>query len=279
MSKQIKRLEFNATSKAEVQQYFQTRAKQLLSDGFIWSKQLKDEHGGYSTTYIKDGVVYGSYYCLDSFRGKGISEPIFRSLEPIITTENCHIANYLAHKGIKHHIAGDFLETKEYQLISEFYGNQKAKRSQCFLMNHIDESLFLLNYFHASENAKKAFCIHPMLQADDDLKNNWNNLKDTLSNEVLGLALEYRNIANAYLSGRYIESVDEIKLSPLTEVNNMLKADKVQNYKDFIIYHQITHLKNKELDQYFRNWLSRLNITINEFDYLFQWLRSIEIEV
>ena len=41
------------------------------------------------------------------------------------------------------------------------------------------------------------------------------------------LAMEYRNIANACLSHRDISSASEIALSPLEEVNHMLRADKI----------------------------------------------------
>lgn len=87
-------------------------------------------------------------------------------------------------------------------------------------------------------------------------------------------ALEYRNIANQYLSHRVISSIDEINLSPIQIVNDMLKADKIQNYKDFILYHIDTHPRSKELDQYFKNWLKKLEITNEEFQKWFQILQQ-----
>jgi len=44
--------------------------------------------------------------------------------------------------------------------------------------------------------------------------------------------MEYRSVANDYLSTRIISDVQEIRLSPLPDVQDMLIADKVQNYKD-----------------------------------------------
>ena len=83
--------------------------------------------------------------------------------------------------------------------------------------------------------------------------------------EVLIAVMEYRSVANEYLSQREIKSIDEIRLSPLKDVNDMLIADKVQNYKDFEIYHKSTHARSKELDQYFKNWLRKLNINPDQY--------------
>ena len=41
----------------------------------------------------------------------------------------------------------------------------------------------------------------------------------------------------------------------------MLIADKIQNKKDFELYHKGSHPRSMELDHYFNNWLKRLNIS------------------
>lgn len=160
----------------------------------------------------------------------------------------------------------------EYKLIHDFYGNRTAKRSGVRLMNHIDEGLYILDKIRATDAARMAFCLHPLVQADDDLVDHIKNVVDKADPYVLSLALEYRNIANQYLSWRTIGDTSEIKLSPLGEVNDMLVADKIQNYKDFLIYHKDTHLRSKELDEYFNNWLYRLAVDKNEFDQLYMEL-------
>ena len=38
----------------------------------------------------------------------------------------------------------------------------------------------------------------------------------------------------------------------------MLYADKIQNEKDFKIYHEVTHERSKELREYFDNWINKL---------------------
>ena len=150
-----------------------------------------------------------------------------------------------------------------YRLIKEHYGNKRAYRSNVPLINHIDEGLVILNELNASISAKSAYCLHPIFQEDAELKLARNNFDLTrkMTEVEMMLVMEYRNIANAYLSTRDINSIDEIALSPLEEVNTMLIADKIQNRKDFEIYHKGQHVRSNELEQYFRNWFLRLEIT------------------
>jgi len=72
----IKRIENNANTKEEVIQYFQTRARQVLSDNFFWSTIINEVPGGYETTFInKDtGEEFSSIYMLEQNRGKGYYE-------------------------------------------------------------------------------------------------------------------------------------------------------------------------------------------------------------
>ncbi len=151
--------------------------------------------------------------------------------------------------------------TLEYQTIQNFYRNKKAQRSNLPLINHIDEALQILDWMSASDIAKRAFCLHPIFQADSDFLENWDKDFVGINPKVILLAVEYRSVANEYLSLRKISSLDEIRLSPIEEVNMMLVADKIQNRKDFEIYHEGTHERSKELKEYFLNWLQRLEVT------------------
>lgn len=145
----------------------------------------------------------------------------------------------------------------EYQIIKDYYGTRTAQRSGVPLINHIDEGVEILRMIDASENTIRAYCLHPILQNDTDLRNNRELVKN-VNYEVLILTMEYRKTANAYLSYRTIKSIDEIELSPLDEVNQMLWADKLQNKKDFMKYHFGKHHRSSELDLYFNNWVQRL---------------------
>lgn len=164
--------------------------------------------------------------------------------------------------------------TFEYLMISEFYGIRTAERSKVPLINHINEGLYVMEKRGANGLAQRAFCLHPLIQNDKDLETNWMEVATNANRHALLLAMEYRNIANQYLSHREIVTLNDITLSPLAEVNEMLVADKIQNYKDFIIYHKGTHPRSLELEMYFTNWLMKLKV--HNFDEWFEELQSIQ---
>ncbi|PZR03178.1 MAG: hypothetical protein DI536_36270 [Archangium gephyra] len=131
-----------------------------------------------------------------------------------------------------------------------------------------------------------------MVQDDVDLRANYHHLIGGTGGEklylpitanVIGLALEYRNIANNFLSDQ-IEtgpnawgreetySKKPMRLSPLPAVNLMLVADKVQNRKDFKRYHEGTHGRSRELAYYFDLWLTVLNISPERYEELIEGL-------
>ncbi|MBZ4394074.1 hypothetical protein [Myxococcus sp. AS-1-15] len=82
---------------------------------------------------------------------------------------------------------------------------------------------------------------------------------------VLALALDYRETANAALSPRPdLMGPEDIALSTEPEVNDMLRADKVQNYKDFLRHHRGVHPRSVELERYFQAWLARLDVSSDQ---------------
>jgi len=147
--------------------------------------------------------------------------------------------------------------SQAYRIISEFYKDKIAKRSGVPYINHIDEGIAILKEINANDKTIAAYCLHPILQSDEALKNNF-SLLQFVDFDIIILLMEYRKTANAYLSKRVLKSIDEIELSPLLEVNQMLWADKLQNYKDFKLYHQNKHERSTELNEYFNNWINRL---------------------
>ncbi|WP_437969795.1 hypothetical protein WMF04_11090 [Sorangium sp. So ce260] len=63
-------------------------------------------------------------------------------------------------------------------------------------------------------------------------------------------------------------------MSPLEEVNHLLRADKIQNYKDFLLHHRGTHPRRVELDRYFNQWLARLGVSRDE---LARWFATLQV--
>lgn len=159
------------------------------------------------------------------------------------------------------------VDSAEYRAIAQHYGQQTARRSGVPLIRHIDEGLLVLEAIGAERLESRAYCLHPLVQGDDDLRANFGALA-SFDADVVALAMEYRWIANGYLSPHPSRPPSEITLSPLAAVNRMLVADKVQNYKDFLRYHRDSHPRADRLDEYFRQWLQRLEITPERFEEL-----------
>lgn len=165
-------------------------------------------------------------------------------------------------------------------------------------MNHIDEGLIILLRIKASQAAQDAFCLHPLFQNDEDLaREHWRieAFHDVHDKRSVFLCMEYRNIANQFLSGKVdmqlvsseydteegrrdisnydiLTQIEDIPLSPLKGVNDMLIADKVQNRKDFLRYHRDTHANAARLDVYFQLWMIRLGIDDAEYARLTEGL-------
>lgn len=144
-----------------------------------------------------------------------------------------------------------------YAIISNYYGDLKTKRSEVRLMNHIDEGIEILKKLNANENVIDAYCLHPILQSDEAFNTNIDFDFTGINSHVLFLVIEYRRVANSYLSNKnkkdFVGFTNE-------EIRLMLYADKVQNEKDFKLYHENTHPRSKELREYFDNWFEILGI-------------------
>ena len=144
-----------------------------------------------------------------------------------------------------------------YKLIKDYYGNKTTERSGVKLINHIDEGLDILDDIGASQEVKDAYCLHPLLQSDQEFNKNIDLDYSGISTKSLILAVEYRRVANSYLSTM---KIDDFVGFTNNEIKQMLYADKIQNEKDFRIYHEGTHPRSKELREYFNNWLNILLI-------------------
>lgn len=262
--------------------YFGHRAVQGLMDGWSWS--------GLTEALVADGETWGartvcrspsgephqSVYVLAAHRGRGhLSRHVAGADVPFVTGPDCDLERFFQQRGVTYALAGAFTQAREYRAIDGHFGDRRAARSGLPYMNHIDEGLAVLRDLGASDRAKRAWCIHPMLQLDDDLPASYADLA-ALSDDpaVLVLAMEYRNVANAHLSRHEVASAADIAMSPLAEVGDMLRADKVQNYKDFLLHHRDTHPRAAALHRYFRQWLERLSVDGGRFA---QWFETLQV--
>lgn len=146
--------------------------------------------------------------------------------------------------------------SNSYQIIRRYYGDRRAKRSGVLYMNHIDEGIRILNLIRSSPDAIDAYCLHPLVQKDEDLAANHTLLRNVDSLVVVAV-MEYRRVANNFLLNNQVK----LELSPLESVNDMLIADKIQNRKDFELYHLGKHPRSDELDEYLKKWFKVLDIT------------------
>lgn len=159
----------------------------------------------------------------------------------------------------------------EYMLIRHHYKDDKAKRSGIPLMRHIDEGLAILRHLGAGSAVQAAWCLHPLVQSDEMLEQNFDRLAENVQGERLMLAMEYRNQANRWLSSKVSRGEhrtiwrDGVPTpGPIQAVKLMLIADKVQNYKDFDLYHLSRHPRSDELAVYFKAWHDALGLSAEE---------------
>ena len=265
----MKRLDYDADTKVDIQRYFSTRGKQLMVSGFHIHVRSMEKHadGYYKVRITKAGNNYRSIYIPTHLRGQGlIRKAISENDTPFVTTHSCGVEDVFDKFGADYIVTAKHTEWPEYKYIQKYYGDDCANRSGLFLMNHIDEGLAVFNYAeHATENAMRAFCLHPIFQdynkgiekaktyRDGIINDIIVNTSRYVSDAVLALAEEYARIADSFLLG---SDLGKFPVSGVSEeVKYMLLVDKVQNYKDFRIWHLGTHPKSDELEEYFNNWL------------------------
>lgn len=264
------RFNYDANTIAEARTYMIGRSRQLLRHGFMLVN-INEFDWGISAYFEKDMITYQSIYILKDFRKKGVYK---RNItHTILTSYECGIEDYLLLNSIPYTLI-NISGMKEYTAIEEIYGAEKAIRSGVDKINHIDEGLYILEKIGASNVAKKAYCLHPIVQGDKELVDNY--FKFDYHPTIVIAAIEYRSVANDYLSKREIKTIEDIRLSPLKDVNDMLIADKMQNRKDFDLYHNGTHDRSSELNQYFDNWFKRLGITDEFYNEFCETVKKID---
>lgn len=170
---------------------------------------------------------------------------------------------------------GQFDKGSEFDLLCQYYGVTDTSSGICAkttgipYINHILEGIIYLWEKTAGDDVIKAFILHPIFQLDSDLNLNYHRFTfDKVSRRALILTMEYRKVANDYLPVDVGKK--EPSLSPIGQVNMMLLADKLQNYKDFLDNKELHIrdrgiLKTASLDVYFNNWLDLFRTVERKF--------------
>jgi len=149
-----------------------------------------------------------------------------------------------------------------YEYVKEYYKDKVAVRSGLPYMNHIDEGLTILDVLGSSEYVKEAYCLHPLLQEDCSFVSmGYRDIK-MLDSYVVFLAMEYRAIANNYLPPNFKHGDRKVQISLISGVNQLLTADKIQNYKDYELHQK----RDSDLDGYFATWLDALGVTMDSYN-------------
>lgn len=290
----MKRLNPASDVPEEIVQYYTTRALQLKPYGFELSliQQVERKTLTYALAiFLKDGKTYISFYLYASFRGKRKSQEFADEIKywldihnaVALTAPECKLATFFTRHNIRYHyLENSHLEYLEYKLISDYYGDQKAKRSNLYLMNHVDEGIAIMLERGASEDAIKAFIAHPMFQDDEhflDCENLESNIVvANCSKKVILLCAEYRKVANAFLCKPHTDNWDIDQIRDVTsiiikDVHEMLVADKVQNHKDFLQHHALSHPRRSALFSYFNKWFQVLDCQ----EYAENWISNQNI--
>lgn len=259
-------INYDATTISDAKAYLNLRYLQLKKFGFVPREELVVEGNSVVTLYDSPtNENYGSVYVLKQFRGQQIFiKRIQQFMIKIVTLEECDISSYL------NKIKCEYTELKHspaYKLTQEIYGDSKTNRTGVPLMNHIEEGGAILEQLGVSDIVKDAYYLHPLLQSDKSLLDNKSLSFGGVDNESIILAMEYRRVANSYLSTMIKEDFVGF---PMNEIWEMLVADKVQNYKDFLKYHMGTHERSNELNTYFNNWFDLLGIDYNEYKIIIE---------
>ena len=262
--------------------------------------------------YINSDIrqKYLSVYVPHDYRGTGAYLDGIGDLEitPILTLDTCNISEFLHSHDLPSRIVGDGTDNNMYRAISEYYQDRTANRSGVELMNHIDEGLLiirLLSYYPPFNSqpgyhlyAKRAFALHPIYQSDDiNLKTTTTNalvkskeaeppgsyFGDIDARKIIKQAIDYASVANSYLCRPETDhyTVDDVRLllkAASVEVRWMLIADKVQNQRDFNLYHLGTHPRSKELSNYFKTWIKALDVPPDLIDMYYSILKFRDVK-
>lgn len=255
-------LNYDADTFQEAFNYVEYRNLQLLKFGFKATEMKIDENGivVLYEHHSNKKNKWGAVYLYKSSRGKGLYKNIVDEHQiTIVTLKECGIEKYLKYKKINHRC---YSHSNAYKFAQLYYDDKTANRSKIPYIYHLDEGGGILDYIGASDIVKDAFYLHPFYQSNNDFLANFKYNIPNVTTSSVALAMEYRHVANSYLSKD--KPSDFIGFGGCEEVKQMLIADKVQNYKDFLKHHKDKHTRSNQLDVYFNYWFELLEINYKE---------------
>jgi len=258
-------INYDAESIEEAKEYLAYRYKQIGKFGYsLYSETVVD--GKSIVTIYRDPNNegnWGSVYVLKQFRGNQVFiKNIQQFMIAIVTLDECNIVPYLSKRKINYI---SLEHSNAYRLIQKYYGDERTQRTGIPLIYHIDEGGEILNSLGSTDIVKDAYYLHPLFQSDADFNSNKVMDLEGIDLESIILAIEYRRVANSYLSNM---KMSEFVGFSCEEVKQMLIADKIQNYKDFMNHHYGIHKRSDELYKYFHNWFNLLEINYSDWEFL-----------
>ena len=163
---------------------------------------------------------------------------------------------------------------KYYNVIKKFYKGKETSKGIPYI-NHIDEGVGHLENLHVSDVVINAFILHPFVQCvnlkgtykdclltEKELEKHINIFE--IEPEIAFELLLYRKYVNSYLCREATDNYnindafEDVKgLTKYPNTVKMLIADKLQNFKDFLLYRQ-DHPRKEHLNNYFTIWLNIL---------------------
>ena len=175
---------------AAVEQYFRNHAIRMLAAGVRWSgivEPLYDTDAGDDPSGDDGGKAWGgvttfefpdpdadaanggyrvghSVFVLTWARGKGrMKRWLARHPDAVmVTADTCDLSQYFQRRRRKHWVyeVPSALQPA-YGLAARYYGDRVTDRTGVHMINHIDEGLWVLERIGASDDARRAYAIHP----------------------------------------------------------------------------------------------------------------------
>lgn len=147
-----------------------------------------------------------------------------------------------------------------YDNIVIFYGDRVDKYG-IHLINKVNEYVLIWGIFHKKETSKKIIdvCCASSLIMDEDLYitniNKFTTIcKESENIDLIVLCIEYRNIINQCEPSENKNWIDNIRLSPLVDVNCSLEIYIIQKYIYMINHNAI----DDQYSLYFNKWFEIL---------------------